>query len=237
MADGAGRGRAGWAPPERDGGRIAGARSREGSVRPLYRQRRVRQTPERPDGSGQQLRRVTVYFSDIRNFTTMSEQMTPSQVVSFLNDYFSEMVDAVFAQEGMLDKFLGDGLMAVFGAFGDTSDHPRRAVMAALQMKALLAKINGERAMSGKPAIEIGIGIHTDEVIVGNIGSRKRLEFAAIGDGVNVASRLQFGAKIGAAILDQRIHVRGGAGGFRVPQRCPAVRCAGMSRNSNFMKS
>jgi adenylate cyclase len=147
-------------------------------------------------------RRVTILFSDIRSFTAMAEQMTPSQVVSFLNDYFSEMVDAVFEQNGMLDKFLGDGLMAVFGAFGDTPDHPRRAVLAALRMKALLAKINGERAMAGNPPIAIGIGIHSDDVIVGNIGSRKRLEFTVVGDGVNVSSRLQtLNKEFGTTIL------------------------------------
>jgi adenylate cyclase len=151
---------------------------------------------------GGESRNVTILFSDIRSFTAMSEQMTPAQVVTFLNDYFSEMVDAVFEQNGMLDKFLGDGLMAVFGAFGDTPDHPRRAVLAALRMKALLAKINGERAMAGKPPIAIGIGIHSDEVIVGNIGSRKRLEFTVIGDGVNVSSRLQtLNKEFGTTIL------------------------------------
>lgn len=147
-------------------------------------------------------RRVTVLFSDIRNFTTMAEKMTPSQVVTFLNDYFTEMVDAVFAQDGMLDKFMGDGLMAVFGAFGEKLDHPCRAVAAALRMKSLLAKINGERATAGKEPIAIGIGIHSDDVIVGNIGSRKRLEFTVIGDGVNVASRLQaLNKEFGTAIL------------------------------------
>ena len=147
-------------------------------------------------------RQVTILFSDIRNFTAMSEQMTPSQVVTFLNDYFSEMVDAVFEHEGMLDKFMGDGLMAVFGVFGDESDHPRKAVRAALRMKALLGKINGERAVAGKPPIAIGIGIHSDEVIVGNIGSRKRLEFTVVGDGVNVSSRLQaLNKEFGTTIL------------------------------------
>jgi adenylate cyclase len=151
---------------------------------------------------GGESRGVTILFSDIRNFTTMAEQMAPAQVVTFLNEYFSEMVDAVFEQNGMLDKFLGDGLMAVFGAFGDTPDHPRRAVLAALRMKALLAKINGERAMTGKPPIAIGIGIHSDDVIVGNIGSRKRLEFTVIGDGVNVSSRLQtLNKQFGTTIL------------------------------------
>jgi class 3 adenylate cyclase len=147
-------------------------------------------------------RQVTILFSDIRNFTTMSEQMTPSQVVTFLNDYFSEMVDAVFEHDGMLDKFMGDGLMAVFGVFGDATDHPRKAVRAALRMKALLGKINGERAVAGKAPIAIGIGIHSDDVIVGNIGSRRRLEFTVVGDGVNVSSRLQtLNKEFGTTIL------------------------------------
>ena len=151
---------------------------------------------------GGSARQVSILFSDIRNFTSMSEQMTPEQVVTFLNDYFSEMVDAVFEQQGVLDKFLGDGLMALFGALGDQPDHPRRAVLAALRMQSLLAKINGERAMAAKPPIAIGIGIHTDTVIVGNIGSRKRLEYTVIGDGVNTASRLQgINKQFGTTIL------------------------------------
>jgi class 3 adenylate cyclase len=151
---------------------------------------------------GGETRNVSILFSDIRNFTGMSEQMTPQQVVAFLNDYFSEMVDAVFEQDGILDKFMGDGLMAIFGSLGDQPDHPRRAVRAALRMKSLLAKINGERATAGKPAIVIGIGIHTDEVIVGNIGSRKRLEYTVVGDGVNTSSRLQgLNKEFGTTIL------------------------------------
>jgi class 3 adenylate cyclase len=151
---------------------------------------------------GGEAKRVTILFSDIRNFTGMSEKMSPQQVVAFLNDYFSEMVDAVFEQGGVLDKFMGDGLMAVFGSLGDQPDHPRRAVLTALRMKALLAKINGERAIAGRPPIAIGIGIHTDEVIVGNIGSRKRLEYTVIGDGVNTTSRLQgLNKEFGTTIL------------------------------------
>jgi class 3 adenylate cyclase len=151
---------------------------------------------------GGETRNVTILFSDIRNFTATAEQMTPVQVVTFLNDYFSEMVEAVFEQNGMLDKFLGDGLMAVFGVFGEEADHPRRAVLAALRMKALLAKLNGERAMKGELPITIGIGIHSDDVIVGNIGSRKRLEFTVVGDGVNVSSRLQgLNKELGTTIL------------------------------------
>ena len=140
---------------------------------------------------GGESRRVTILFSDIRNFTAMAEQMEPTQVVDFLNDYFSEMVEAVFEYGGVLDKFMGDGMLAVFGSFGDAPDHPRQGVMAALRMKALLGKINGKRSIMGKPPINIGIGIHTDEVIVGNIGSYRRLEYTVIGDGVNTTSRLE----------------------------------------------
>jgi class 3 adenylate cyclase len=151
---------------------------------------------------GGESRRCTILFSDIRNFTEMSEQMAPAQVVSFLNDYFSEMVEAVFEQRGVLDKFIGDGMMAVFGSMEEMPDHPRRAVLAALRMKALVAKINGDRSMQGKPPIGIGIGIHTDDVIVGNIGSRKRLEYTVVGDGVNTTSRVEsLNKEFGTTIL------------------------------------
>jgi class 3 adenylate cyclase len=151
---------------------------------------------------GGELRNVTILFSDIRNFTAMSEELSPPQVVAFLNNYFSEMVEAVFEQGGVLDKFMGDGMMAVFGSMGEQPDHARRAVLAALRMKALLAKINGERSIAGKPPIAIGVGIHTDDVIVGNIGSSKRLEYTVIGDGVNTTSRVQtLNKEFGTTIL------------------------------------
>jgi adenylate cyclase len=130
-------------------------------------------------------------ISDIRGFTAMSEQMQPEEVVKFLNVYFSGMVDAVFEYGGVLDKFLGDGLLAVFGSFTEQPDHPWRAVSTALRMQATLVKMNEQRAAAGMAAIRIGIGIHTGEVVVGNIGSQKRLEYTVIGDGVNTTSRLQ----------------------------------------------
>ena len=151
---------------------------------------------------GGERRHVTMAFSDIRNFTSMAEAMAPEQVVEFLNDYFSHMVDAVFEHGGVLDKFMGDGMLCVFGSIAEMPDHPRQAVLAALRMKALVARINGERTVSGRAAIEIGVGIHTDDVIVGNIGSRRRLEYTVIGDGVNTCQRVEAANKeFGTTIL------------------------------------
>lgn len=140
---------------------------------------------------GGESRNVTMLFSDIRNFTGMSESMAPAQVVEFLNGYFSEMVDAVFEHGGVLDKFIGDGMLATFGSVDDAPDPCRRAVQAAMRMKLKLAEMNAAREAQGKPPIHIGIGIHTDDVIVGNIGSRKRSEYTVIGDGVNTCSRVE----------------------------------------------
>jgi adenylate cyclase len=151
---------------------------------------------------GGETKRVTILFADIRNFTTMSEKMAPEQVVEFLNEYFSEMVDAVIEHDGVLDKFIGDGIMAVFGAMDDAKDAEKRAVLAGLRMKAKLAKLNGQREVEGKPPIHIGIGIHTDDVVVGNIGTKDRAEYTVIGDGVNTCSRVESANKeLGTTLL------------------------------------
>lgn len=182
---------------------------------------------------GGEVKRVTILFSDIRNFTGMSEAMAPQQVVAFLNDYFSEMVDAVFEQGGVLDKFIGDGLMAVFGSI-DEGEHERNAVLAALRMKALLAKINGVRQMQGMPPIAIGIGIHTDEVIVGNIGSRKRLEYTVVGDGVNTSSRLQtLNKEFNTTILISETTYEAVKGDFECRQM-PEAHLRGKTKNLQF---
>jgi class 3 adenylate cyclase len=182
---------------------------------------------------GGESKRISILFSDIRNFTGMSETLTPQQVVTFLNDYFSEMVDAVFENGGILDKFIGDGLMAVFGAL-DEGDHEQRAVRTALRMKALLGKINGARGMHGLAPIAIGIGIHTDEVIVGNIGSRKRLEYTVVGDGVNTSSRLQgLNKDFGTTILISETTYAAIKDDF-VCRQMPEAHLRGKSRNLQF---
>jgi class 3 adenylate cyclase len=143
-----------------------------------------------PLGSGRR-QRVTVMFTDIRGFTSLSERLPPEEVVAFLNTYFSRMVGAVFAFDGMLDKYIGDGMMAVFGAPIVHADHALRAVKAAFRMRQELEVLNGELKSRGQPPLAIGIGLHTGECIIGNIGTEQRLDYTAIGDTVNTASRIE----------------------------------------------
>ncbi len=135
--------------------------------------------------------KVSILFSDIRNFTTISEANDPQDIVGFLNDYFSLMVQEVFAEQGSLDKFIGDAMMAVFGAPVQRPDDPVRAVRAALGMRRALRTFNEQQRRKGKFAIETGIGICHGEVVSGNIGSEQRMEYTVIGDPVNLASRLE----------------------------------------------
>ena len=136
-------------------------------------------------------RQVSILFCDIRNFTTISEQHAPEDIVAFLNDYFSTMITEIFAEQGTLDKFIGDAIMAVFGAPIGRPDDPVRAVRAALGMRRSLREFNARRAEQGRWTIETGIGICHGEVLSGNIGSEQRMEYTVIGDSVNLASRLE----------------------------------------------
>jgi adenylate cyclase len=147
-----------------------------------------------PDLGGEACQ-VTVLFADIRNFTTISERLEPHQVVEMLNTYLSQACESILAQGGTVDKFIGDAVMAVFGAPAPHPDHARRALRAALDLAAKAREIRSwmNRRFGDKelPDFAIGIGLHTGEAIVGNIGSPRRLEFTAIGDTVNAASRLE----------------------------------------------
>ncbi|MBA3921485.1 MAG: GAF domain-containing protein [Nostocaceae cyanobacterium] len=135
---------------------------------------------------------VTILFSDIRGYTSLTENLGAAEVVSLLNQYFETMVEAVFDHEGTLDKFIGDALMAVFGApLPLTENHAWRAVESALDMRQRLAVFNQSRILKSQPLIRIGIGISSGEVVSGNIGSQKRMDYTVIGDGVNLSSRLE----------------------------------------------
>ncbi|NLN91585.1 MAG: adenylate/guanylate cyclase domain-containing protein [candidate division WS1 bacterium] len=135
-------------------------------------------------------REITVLFSDVRGFTTVSEDMDPHDVVAQLTEYFNAMVDAVFRFNGLVDKFIGDGLMALFGCFGDETDHSRRSVMAALVMREALPRLNAKWEAEGRPTFRIGIGIHSGVAVVGNMGAKRKWSFTAAGDTVNAASRI-----------------------------------------------
>ncbi|MEL7071216.1 MAG: adenylate/guanylate cyclase domain-containing protein [Cyanobacteria bacterium J06581_3] len=134
---------------------------------------------------------VTVLFSDIRGYTTLTEKLEAAQVVSMLNEYFETMVESVFHCEGTLDKFIGDALMAVFGAPLPLDNHAWSAVRSALDMRRRLVVFNADRLKKGQPELKIGIGLSSGEVVSGNIGSQRKMEYTVIGDGVNLSSRLE----------------------------------------------
>jgi len=136
-------------------------------------------------------RHMTVLFSDIRGFTTMSEKGTPEEVVAQLNHLFSRMVKVVFEHRGTVDKFVGDMIMALYGAPLDDDDHADHAVQTALAMIRALGEMNVEWQSQGKPTLDIGIGVNTGDMVAGNIGSDTIMSYTVIGDAVNLGARLE----------------------------------------------
>ena len=137
-----------------------------------------------------ELREVTILFADLRDFTIFSEKNKPEIVVSILNRYFEEMTEAIMGNNGIVDKFIGDGIMAFFGAPLGSESHALEAVGAAIDMKKRLKKLNGDLENRGI-TLRFGIGIHSGLAIVGNVGSQRKLEYTVIGDTVNTASRIE----------------------------------------------
>jgi adenylate cyclase len=140
---------------------------------------------------GGERRDMTVVFSDIRGFTSVTEKGDPEQLVAQLNEYFSEMVDIVFRHDGTIDKFVGDMVMALFGAPVDDDDHAEHAVAAAVEMVRTLGELNRKWQAQGRTPLDIGIGVNSGEMIAGNIGSSSIMSYTVIGDNVNLGSRLE----------------------------------------------
>ncbi len=134
---------------------------------------------------------LTILFTDIEGFTSISERLSPEEVIELLNTFFSRMVDIIFKNNGTVDKFMGDALMAFWGAPLEAKNHPEMATLTAMEMIDAINDVNKELSSKNLPFIKAGIGINTGEVVLGNIGSRERLDYTAIGDSVNLASRLQ----------------------------------------------
>jgi adenylate cyclase len=168
----------------------------EGAMRRFMTQRVVDQVLQRQDdllfGSACT---ASVLFADIRNFTSMAESLRPRETVDMLNEVFTELVEAVSASDGVLDKFIGDAVMAVYGAPLSSGRDPENAVESAIAMMRLLAILNQRRAERDQFPLRLGIGIATGELIAGTIGSPRRMDYTVIGDSVNLASRLQGATK------------------------------------------
>ncbi len=149
-------------------------------------------------------RQITVLFADIRGFTHFSEALPPEQVVDLLNDFLEAMTEVVFHYDGTLDKFLGDGLMVIFGAPTDLQDDVNRALACAEEMQARFCQLKGQwQHLTGAAELQLGIGINTGDAIVGSIGSARRLDYTAIGDVVNTAARLESIATGGQTLISE----------------------------------
>src|SRR5262245_38223502 len=151
-------------------------------------------------------REVTVLFCDVRGFTPLSERLSPEEVVHLLNDFYTLMIETTFKNDGTLDKFLGDAVMAIFGAPIAHPDHSVRAVRTALAMQDGVIELNQRRQKAGKEPISVGIGLSAGEVVAGTVGTEDRMEYTVIGDTVNLGARLQASAKSGQILISHRTY-------------------------------
>jgi adenylate cyclase len=173
---------------------------------------------------------VTVMFADIRGFTTMSETMEPSRVVEILNEYFTRVTDVIFDNGGTLDKYIGDAVMAVFGAPISKGNDAAAAVNSAMQIQRLLIELNRDAAAREWPELRVGIGINTGNAIAGNIGSPRRLDYTVVGDAVNTAQRLMANAVGGQILISESTAKKLGKTGKSIDlERLPELKVKGRS--------
>ena len=148
------------------------------------------QSPEGLELGGEE-REVTILMSDLRGFTALAARLTPREVIEFLNLYLEAMVDVISRYEGTIDEIIGDAILVIFGAPLACEDHAAKAVACGLAMQLAMAEVNQRLTAKGAAELEMGIGIHTGRVIVGNIGSLRRTKYAAVGSNVNLAGRIE----------------------------------------------
>ncbi|RLB52872.1 MAG: hypothetical protein DRI34_14130 [Deltaproteobacteria bacterium] len=150
-----------------------------------------------------ELKRVTVMFLDIRGFTALSELLRPSQVVRLLNDYFEIVIDVIFRYEGTINKFIGDSIMAIYGAPQPIDHAELRGVATAVEIQRQIGEMNWQRMQDGKPVANFGIGVHSGEAIAGNIGSARRMEYTVVGRDVNLAQRIEAATREGQVLISE----------------------------------
>jgi class 3 adenylate cyclase len=170
---------------------------------------------------------VTVMFADIRDFTPMSENLEPARVVEILNEYFTRVTDVIFDNGGMLDKYIGDAVMAVFGAPISKGNDAKNAVNSAIQIERLLIELNRDAAARNWPELRVGIGINTGTAVAGNIGSPRRLDYTVVGDTVNTAQRLMANATGGQILISESTAEK--LGGRFDLERLPHLKVKGRS--------
>jgi adenylate cyclase len=167
---------------------------------------------ETPDGVklGGEKRHVSIMITDLRGFTALSESLEPEQVVRMLNRYFEVMVDIIQPYNGTINEIRGDSLLVIFGAPHEIQDRAQSAIACAIAMQNAMAKVNEENGAVGLPELEMGIGLHDSEVIVGNLGSSKRLIYSVVGSGVNMASRIESYTVGGQILVSESIRKEAG---------------------------
>jgi class 3 adenylate cyclase len=180
----------------------------------------VKSLLESPEGLrlGGERRRVTILMSDLRGFTSLSESLGPEEVVRTLNGYLGAMADVILRHQGLIDEFIGDAVLAIFGAPEPRADDARRAVSCAIHMQLAVAALNERNRALGLPRIEMGVALHTGEVVVGNIGSEKRAKYGVVGAPVNHAGRIE-SFTVGGQILISEATLREAGPEVRVGER------------------